>query len=700
MVELGEKEEDEEALLAYERLLDEPIVVTSEGPFITMARKITAWVQSDIIGKHQRLRVGAVWGGRGTGKTSILLTVLDQLRRTGEAGSDSERERKADRPKLRLPAVETEEPLRPWPLFEPATVLDGERLIFHLLEFVRVWYLRGTEGEGFSTALEHEAKALTPERFLNYLEETATSKEALEKETVKFLSELGARSNYVRKNIRQSLSGLGRIVLFVDDLDLQPQRAYDLLHILYAYFRDVDMVVVLAADQEQFLASIDASLKKSKIANAGLGGQILVKHVAAEWRLPIPSSTEKRDFFDQVHWSKSKPGHRWFTFDTWWKGFRAPQQPGDVAGGEARSFFAEAAPTTWRGLKRLYNRAVSLEELHGSVHDLNIAYHDAVGSSLGNVSSFLALVLAIDESFPELLLFQSFEEQPSRLQRGLTLAGAASFDGEDDIKERQDREYATSWNIGDEEARLFPVRDRLLDPKVISGRRRGHAEELLRRLGNLWQRVWKRSAEEEGGERSLLTVSVSEDAKEKARRWWERFVRRADDVSHIDLRDLISGSRPTPTELRAVLERLEGAFADTRMDDLQLFTLAPLPVAAWIGWYSRYARGLKVVGYDRDSDFLVFSPARHEQLEQRLIFFGEPVRVTTEQTDAPSVDAAVILDVRRHPDRSTFLLPFRDSAGKNVCFKLALKLVCEPGFHLESDDEVGAIIHDLCIFVR
>src|SRR5690606_114670 len=119
----------------------------------------------------------------------------------------------------------------------------------------------------------------------------------------------------------------------------------------------------------------------------------------------------------------------------------------------------------------------------------------------------------------------------------------------------------------------------------------------------LWQRVWKRSAEEEGGERSLLTVSVSEDAKEKARRWWERFVRRADDVSHIDLRDLISGSRPTPTELRAVLERLEGAFADTRMDDLQLFTLAPLPVAAWIGWYSRYARGLKVVGYDRDSDF-------------------------------------------------------------------------------------------------
>lgn len=663
----------------------------------------------------------------------MLLTILSELHDQVENDrSKPDLETKTnERLSLRLPSPgrdevprREEERVGLWALFEPAAVVDGERLIFHLLGFLRERYLHGVKGVPFAGAVEHEAKALAPERFLDYLKETATSEPKLREATVKFHQELGERSKHVREDVRCTLLGLGRLVLLVDDLDLQPQHAYDLLQILHTYFRDVDMVVVLAADHEQLLASIDHSLQKRKIINAGLGGQILVKHVTAEWRLPTPSLEERRD--ELLKWvRKPKPGYRSFEFSAWWNGFRAPQQPTSnvekgeghihVASrrGDARSavmgrldwqredverFFAEAAPSTWRGLNRLHNRAISLEELHGSIKALNEAYRGAVGSSIGNVSSFLALLLAMDESFPELLIFESFEEHPDRLRRGLVPAPALFPDRERGINKRQERRTTQQWNITNKEAWSFPVRDRLLDPKVISGRRRGRAEELLLTLGTLWQDVWERSAQEEGGASSFLAISVSGDAKERARPWWGRFLAREDDVSHADLRGMVSGSRPTTMEMRAVVVRLEEMYGEKlRVDEQQIFAMASLSVAAWIGWYGRYAKGLKVVGYDREAGFQVFSPpARYDVLEPGLVFFDEPVRAVAEQLDAKSLDAAILLDVREHPDRSPSLLPFRhDTGGQAIRFAQALKLVCEPGFRLDGDEQVAAIIHDL-----
>ncbi len=690
--------------LPYQQIPEEPILVDDDGPFSDMARKVVSWVDRNN-GASEDLRIAAIWGGRGSGKTSMLRTVLHHL------GKD----------RLRLPkSAPDSSPLR-WSLFDPSNVVQGGRLSIHLLELLRSRYSQGQGGKPFAKTLELEAKAIDPTRFLDYDKEIASSHQKLIGSAIDFYRDMGARSTIISKDIRdglrESVGESRKLVLFIDDIDLQPQHAYDLLEILHTYFRDTNVTVLLAADHEQLLRSIDTSLRERKIPNRGLASQLVAKYITAEWRLPTPDYEERERWLrgQPVQAKELSPGYRSFTFESWWAEFRPPRPPepdrdatvvvdsarGTTGGDEsrgagepdfdmARDLFVKASPSTWRGLNRLHNRAVTLEELYGGVTGLAARYRGFVGSSLRNVPAFLAVLLALDESFPELMIFEAFEEQPERLRRGLE-PGRHPLDDDDKVGTR-------GWNIDDPaDAQLYPVRDRLLKGSVIGGQRRGRAEDLLLQLGALWRDVWGRTSEEEGDGGSFLAISVNDDAMAKSQSWWAEMQLRGADVTHADCRDIFSGQAPISTKFEEICARLESRYGEAiKKDRQQIFAFAPLPVAAWIGWYGRYGKGMQAIGYDREAGFEAFSPPRTEESpDPALAFFVEPVRIVGTRED--SGDAAVLIDVRPSPDRSSSALPFFDRAGRKVEFTRYIKLMSEPGFRLRDDEQVARIVHDVLV---
>lgn len=689
----------EESNLPYQRIPEEPIIITEEGLFLDLAQGVVDWIVSPEASSpgpepHEpSLRIAAIWGGRGSGKTSMLHTILHLLDQQENA-------------RLRLPRSESNchpKHTDRGRLFEPFKVIGGgDRLFIHLLEFFRERYWQGEQGPPFAKTLTYEAQALAPDRFLDYERDVASSESQLIKKTVEFYRGLGSRSIEIQKDIKAEFGKLGqRVVLLIDDLDMQPQHAYELLQVLHTYLHATDVVVILAADHEQLLGTVDHRLRE-KIDMPGLGAQVLAKYITAEWRLPTPDKREREsELFTPKR--KSDPGYRTHTFSSWWDGFRAPlQKPQDeiisergaadqnssneakIDPRQAMDLFIEASPPTWRGLCRLHNRAIALEQLFKTLEKLSGTYRERVNSSLRNVPAFLAVLLAFDESFPELLIFESFEREGLRVQQALS----PSPTGE---------ENNPQWEIPDEEAILFPVRDRLLNAQVIHGQRRGQAESLLRRLGLLWRDIWMKSSEEEGVSHKFLAISVNDDAQARSKDWWTPMVVDGDEVDHIDLRKEVLGGRPTAEEITRLCETLENDHsASLKRDHQQLFAMAPLSLAAWIGWYTRYVQGLKVLAENRqEGRFHIFSPPIGDEFEPGYLIFHKPERIPVPSTNAQVYDAAVLVDVRPNPDRSSSPIPFKTAGGTSVEFSQYLKLASEPNFQLADDQQVADIIHDL-----
>src|SRR5690606_15275327 len=83
---------------------ERPIVLSGEEASLNeFAERLAEWVVAPE-GRHMR-RVAGVYGGRGTGKTSVLMAVLEKLRRRTEAA-----EATADPVRLILPNPESPDP--------------------------------------------------------------------------------------------------------------------------------------------------------------------------------------------------------------------------------------------------------------------------------------------------------------------------------------------------------------------------------------------------------------------------------------------------------------------------------------------------------------------------------------------------------------------------------------------------------------
>lgn len=658
----------------------EPRVVTDPGPFLTLAEEIVDWVKSDKT--TRKLRVGCVWGDRGSGKSSMLLTILLKLRDHEDLSS----------PCLRQ--IEASEPPNPKLLFEPSRLRPGDSLFFYFLDFLKTRYALA-DAPTLDKIYRAEAQASHSDRFLDYKRDTACTSEAYAQEIVKFFQETNERTGEIASAIRAAFHGATRTVVMIDDLDLQPHRSHELL-LMLNLFSEVDLTVILASDANQLRRSIQHQLEGDP--DTSLGSKIIAKYIHVGWKLPVPLANDLMTGLWQPE--------QGFSLQEWWKpltNLEAPRQPQDSISVDSRrgpaeprnhprdgvtvdvlrKLLNEAVPPSWRGLNRLYNRLVQWDARYwkeDSPHMTSrypdmIREYDGINTLSAYIPSFVSLLLAIDESFPELDIVDAFEADLDSLKRGLEAVQDAD--------------------------KTLPVLDRLYDDSVIVGRRRGRAIRILKNFGQYWRSYWEASNTRTGGPlAALVTVSVNpRDARAVAEPWWERFLRHGDVAFNWDYREKIAEKdRPSAAEIRRLCDDIqEDVSSLPQRAGLYFFMYAPLSLAAFTGWVTRYAE--KVVA-------LSLPPGQSELLEldwggsieeglQRDLVLLEILKTHASE----GADAALIVDVRPRPDRSLDVT-FVDAHGSELSFRQVAKLVSSEGFRLTTGEEVDDIIHDLELTIR
>ncbi|GEM_PF-6966730 len=576
----------------YKRIPEKPRLVKGESDFTRLAKRIAQWC----VQPGPALRMGAVWGERGSGKTSMIETVKFVL---------TEEKRKNEEKYENIEVGST--------LFEPAKLEVGEdNLLFAILNWLKdegnaLQNWRDGACEAYTEIQVFEAKLRHPDRFLEYETEVATDASCLAQKTADFYAEISMPTKSRREFLKELFHDDRRYVVFVDDVDLSPSLGPAILEHFHILFPNVSLTVLFAADRGTLLTAFDRYLERKKNAHIGLASKTLAKYLDVEWYLPTPTLKERRGVVEDGPGpgtdekdEKDIAGKTWLKGSRVWDPFRPPLYRNQAIASEhvqygrgrndddddgrpfeshhAKQLADELLPRTWRGVNRVYNRMAELFESLGatdatdatdeSVAKLFESLKDAVGSTPDNTPSFMRLLLSFDESYPELGLYQSFVEDPDELR--------------DSLKMTTERD----WKRGDG-GNAIPVVERLeqLDPS-----RRPRAQRLLQRFAWLWQELWQRPETEPGT--TFVRLSVRDDASEIAGDWALQFF---DEECIVDL-DLHSQAGATPTRDRIASEQAHDVCEELkkklwgehppvpREGAIVVFPRAPLSVCAYLGY--------------------------------------------------------------------------------------------------------------------
>lgn len=668
-----------------------PRIVEEHGDFLSLANHIIeTWVLPGPDQTNDRkLRVAGIWGDRGSGKTSMLLTLLHQLQSASS--------------RLELPAPGGDEPpIGTQLLFEPSRLVTVNSVLLSLIEFLREDRYPGLDGNKFNDVFKLEAHVAFSAEFLRFRTETACTTEDLVSTTVEFFKERALRGLHIAKVIGDAFRPLAkRVLLLIDDLDLQPHLAHELLQTLHTFFANVDMTVILVADRSQLSSAIQYSLRKDHSDSASLAAKIIAKYVHAEWHLPIPTPAER----GKAVWA---PGDG-PSLESWWAPLQnlktahasggapilrrdAPENDDEqqifVTG--VREFFHTSLPSTWRGVNRFYNRLVSWANAH-TQPDGTVSPPMSIGPRVVRSDyalAFMCQLHSLDESFPELEILAAFEQDPHRLRDGLLTIGGS-----------------------DEPDETFPVLDRLYDGRSLTGRRLGHAINLLSEFGRLWASYWLASARDQGGSdhddnkpddanpseaqpRCFVAISVQRDALAESEDYRQSELPGIETV-HLDFQSPVTGRR-SGWQVRDLCEQA-GRELDDRLTNkvsLYVFGFAPLSLFAYIGWRTHYWYVVAIAqSSDRSSMFELESTKMSSQRELMLLKLAEH--------EDPSLAGAttIVLDVR--PDAGAGQPPpFVQRDGTPLQVKSSLKLYTEGRFELQASADVDSVIHDLSLVLH
>ncbi len=284
-----------------------------EGPDVIQAGRLreTAKVIADWVLRPQRLERGpwvvGVYGPRGSGKTSLLLTVLDELRqRRDNSGRDDIRLPKFNEKSGSFPTTQ---------LFGPADTRDHDDLYFLLLDHLENLYgIKNDQyndlKDTFKEARELEVRRRDFDRVIEYEQEVSTSR----KRMVENLVELRKKTATTTRDLTKAFKKIcalytGKAIdektnetiakrpflLLVDDLDLKPDRAFELLELLRLFFAHPGAVVLIAADPDLLAEAVNLSLKKSELNPPGLAHALIAKLIPYRWHVPSPSDRKRFD---------------------------------------------------------------------------------------------------------------------------------------------------------------------------------------------------------------------------------------------------------------------------------------------------------------------------------------------------------------------------------------------------------------------
>lgn len=606
--------------MSKKRREEVPRVVDEAGaPLHRLAKEISAWVSDDQ--RKKGCWVAGLWGGRGTGKTSLLLTVLKELRRA---------EKQA---RLVLPNEESGQPLSQ--LFAPALAREDDDLLYLLLHHLDRRY-RKFDDNAAKRALETirllETRRRDADRFLGYEAEVAQSNAEIPSAFARVRTAIANSTDAIRTAFGELLSTCRAattrdeiFVLCIDDLDLQPHRTLEMLEIVELFLSHHSGVVVLiAADRNLFLNGLtQALLKRRAIEHGGLAGALTAKLVPYGWTLPLPSPTER---FEEL-WGKSREAE----LPGWW--VRDPEAA-DIAKEEARTALAGVLPRSYRMLNAADNRLAALREELGAAEGSFTALSDAMQPRFGefdlpaDLAPFVSGVALADVQLPELGLLDFLTQFPRK------------FLDELNLYRHPDAADGLTKGAGEQQNPRPPGRGVFsvtLDSLHLRGTSTLEAQALLQGLLSLYDALddKKRRAER------FWTISMTGDAVTLSESYWRgRFTRDAVAQWHLDVREAASESKSVAENMRRARDRafrfLENRDLRVLQSGVELFALAKLPFMIWLGWQMRYASNVTAVNFDQSSRTF----QRFEQ-QERLTYGnrGQLLRLQLDPSLLPAVDS-------------------------------------------------------------
>ncbi len=632
--------------------------------------------------------MGAIWGERGSGKSSMLCTLRASLAGTAEVRS-------------KLVVVSAAD-------FEPSMLQpQHDDLFAAVLE-----WLRGSIGgwsdeadAAYETIRKLQAQRRDPDRFLRFIEDVATDTEGLEQDVVEFFGKISNPTVELRAKAQRLFCPRRRYVVFVDDVDLAPELGPQLLTLLFALFGETPLTVLLAADRDLMRRSFRRVLATERDARVGLADKVLAKYVSEQWHLPVPDRDQRHAVVYDGEWKPSdsgaaEPSVR-LRAKRVWDTFQPPLYRGvarvsgyveldrdryaSVEGDEedegrpfethhARALAQQAMPRTWRGVNRLYNRLATLfeqlESRHGDAEEIGCErLFEPLASDVRtrprNVPAFMLCLLALDESFPALDLYSAFVEDAVELRESLAMLNTSTW------SEREDR-IAVVANL-----------------EFVEPKHRRRAEGLLRRFAWLWQELWQQDRPADRGGETFIALSVRGDAHRIARDWGRQYFD-ADRRVHWRLGgDPDSQARTSVSQAQAACESIDRELLERVPSGGPLVVLAraPLSVCAYFGHRLVERAVAAVFGSASDSLFALRPAVDLERNGPRVL----GVRSGTISNGA----AAVVLSVggSSRASEAPFTGPPGEAGGRSWPEPYVLQ--SDPRYRIRSAQDVESILSEV-----
>jgi hypothetical protein len=250
-------------------------------------QRILEWIQRDGTG----LRVGGLFGPRGSGKTSRMLSLLHRV--YGE--------RAIDRAHSEL-------------ILDPSDVGRSHvaiALIRHLLEAARLQGLTLNEDHVKAT-MGLLAKAAEPDHYTQLAREYGSTSKHLDEKLSEAWRDLAEAPFSLRTSIRSLLNGSGRapstsaayqrVTIAIDDFDLCPDQAYNLLEWITWHLTDSPVTVLVASEKAELQLVVEQELERRRGPRGvqAAAVNIMRKWIPVSWQLWPIDARERMGWYDRV----------------------------------------------------------------------------------------------------------------------------------------------------------------------------------------------------------------------------------------------------------------------------------------------------------------------------------------------------------------------------------------------------------------
>lgn len=573
-----------------------PFVAKGDDALRVEAERVARIILDEGLAMERGMTLG-VYGGRGTGKTTFLLTLLDVLRELSDTRGDPHRSSPRS---VGLPTnYERGDFQGRAGLFTPAEYRIDDDLLFALLGHIQAQYgLPSGAEKKLEAVLEAEVRRRRVSEFVEYEKALSASVNTIPDRVVKVYQKAFGSTAEMRRSLDEVLGDRPR-VLFIDDLDLQPQRALDLLETLQFFFARKGVVIVIAADRELLLRSIQQELRTTRRFDLpSLAPALLQKYVPYNVNVPVPSPRRRVEVLLETHDGAEQVLGVWWpsvaerSIGTHEKTEHAPRESQHFM----RKYLGSVLPAAHRQIRAVYNRLVMLGAAPGAdevrFHERLYERIEGVGLPLALVAPFVSLVVALDVRFPELMLYDAMLRAPSKLAEFLGRLAPQATERDEGSKKTQALAFRAA-----RQAAYVQLPDEP-EPELL---------DALLALALAWRDFAGATVRSLARER-MLPISLDADAMERSRVYWGELHDAARVAEwHIDLRgvagDSPRGSREAllkaQEEVRRAVERnVVKGFGGTVLLHLHV----PLPFALWLGWELRYVAAPEVLAVSRDLD--------------------------------------------------------------------------------------------------